>query len=120
MNESVNQKIARFVPKLKHFCTTTALDTRIATVVGIVIYSYKICYEKLPNKLITCHNNKHLVYDCIVRIRLTKELNKVLKLKQEYMRKRTHGKDTKAKSEIPEERIDKARKLGSYGAAICF
>ena len=36
------------------------------------------------------------------------------------MRQRTHGKDAKAKREILEERIDEAKKLGSYGAAICF
>ena len=36
------------------------------------------------------------------------------------MRQRTHGKDAKAKREILEERIDEAKKLGSYKAAICF
>ena len=56
-------------------------------------------YEKQLNILITCHNNKPLVYDGIVRIHLTKELNKVLKLKQECMRQRTHGKDAKAERE---------------------
>ena len=63
---------------------------------------------------------KPLVYNGLTRIHLTKELNKILKLKQEYMIKRTHGKDAKAKQEILEERIDQAKKLGTYGAAICF
>ena len=36
------------------------------------------------------------------------------------MRQRTHGKDAKSRQEILEERIDKEKQYGTYGAAISF
>ena len=56
-NESINQQIARFAPKFKHNGTTTALDTRLATVVGINKYGYKLFYKKLLNNIRTSQND---------------------------------------------------------------
>ena len=44
-------------------------------------------YEKLLNKLITCHNNKPLEYDGIVRIRGRDPMAKVPKQKEKFLKK---------------------------------
>ena len=81
-----NQMIARFIPKFKHFGTTTALDTRIATVVGICNYGNKISYTKLINDIRT-NQNEVFALSRISRCHKVKENKKILKQKRAYMQK---------------------------------
>ena len=120
-NESINQQIARFVPKFKHFGTTTALDTRVATVVGIVNYGYEKFYNELIDQIgIFNKTNRPFISIGISQLNQCKLNNQQLKKKQEYMRQRSHGKDAKQRQEVYEERIDEIENLGTYGTAVCF
>ena len=74
--------IARFVPKFKHFGTTTALDTRIDTVVGICNFGYKKFYTTLINDIRRNQNAKLFEFIGISRCHIIKENNMKLKKKK--------------------------------------
>ena len=49
-NEALNMAVSRYVPKFKHFGTTTSLDTRIRCAIGTHNVSHRTFYSTLLKK----------------------------------------------------------------------
>ena len=89
-NEAMNQAVARFCPKFKHFGTTMTLATRVHLAIHIRNKGYKECYLELFNKLgIKEETNRNLFR--FVHRNDTKRTNQYKRnISADYKRSRKH------------------------------
>ena len=93
-NEALNMAVSRYVPKFKHFGTTTSLDTRIRCVIGTQNMSYRTFYSTLLKNL-GCLDSNDLsarpILSGISRIDEAKIVNKKYKQRPQSKRQRKYG-----------------------------
>ena len=120
-NEAVNNLIARVAPKFKHFGTTPALDTRVSTVAGTTNMGYEQYYLSLLHMLVNSESITGSVIEAgIKRTDRIKLNNRKRKSTHKNKRDRTHGKQSKSKQAVYEERIDKEKNMGTYKGSIAM
>ena len=122
-NEALNMSVSRYVPKFKHYGTSMSLDTRVRCVIGAHNMGYTTYYKTLLTKL-GClaesdNENCHLSSG-IIRIGKRKSCNKKYKQQLHVKRKRKHGQLAKTKQQLYEERVDRAKKLGTYETGVAI
>jgi len=122
-NEDLNMLVSRYVPKFKHYGTTMSLDTRIRCVVGQHNMRYHDYYKSLLIKLGCLEENDgdnlH-ISSGIARIDKKKICNRRYKRKMEVKRRRKHGQLATTKQQIYEERVDRARNMGTYQTGVAI
>ena len=119
-NEALNQMVARFVPKNKHFGTTPALDTRLACCVAITNMGYELFYSTLLDEVLEAFVTKPFVYEGLKKIQRKKLLDSNRQKKIDNIKRRVHGREAKAQREILEERVDAAENMGTYGPSVAM
>ena len=120
-NEAVNNLIARVAPKFKHFGTTPALDTRVSTVAGTTNMGYKEYYINLLHMLVNSESITGSVIEAgIKRTDRIKQNNRKRKSTNKNKRDRTHGKESRSKRAVFEERIDDEKNMGTYKGSIAM
>ena len=112
MNECLNNIIARYAPKNKHYSASSSLVMRIA-------HAICITNEGLLTYLTTIFNNLgiNMNYDLLQSLTTmsrVRELNKHRKKLQSTKRRQKHGQDVKQRSQV----IDEG--LLTYGKCIRF
>ena len=121
LNESLNMSVSRYVPKFKHFETTTSLDSRVRLVVGVYNMGYANYYLTLLSRLGCISENEaetRLISTGITRINKAKLRNRKMEMRSDFKRRRKHGQLTKTKQQLYEEGVDRANRLGTYGSGI--
>ena len=122
-NEALNMSVSRYVPKFKHCGTSMSLDTRIRCVIGSHNMGYDLFYSTLLANL-GCTDRKdrenHYLSSGIKRIGKTKLSNRSYKQTLVAKRRRKHGQLARTREQIYNERVDKAKNLGTYETGVAI
>ena len=115
--------VSRYVPKFKHYGTSMSLDTRVRCVIGSHNMGYSNYYKTLLTKL-GCleendEENRHLSSG-ITRIGKIKACNKAYKQQLHVKRRRKHGLLARTHQQLLQERVDRARNLGTYQTGVAI
>ena len=121
-NESLNNSVARYAPKFKHYGTTMSLESRVRLVIGVHNSGYSNYYLTLLTFLgcIGKSDEDRLLFNGIHRISKTKLNNQQMKQTATYKRKRKHGQMARTKQQLYEEGVDRANKMGTYESGIAI